>query len=62
MWIIFKNITKTSKKNNNKLIIESQQRFRSEKNNVFTKKVKKIALNFQDDRRMQSIHSMETYA
>ena len=39
-----------------------QQRFRSEKLNVFTEEVNKIALIAKDDKRMQSIDSTETYA
>ena len=44
---------------NNKLILNSQQRFRSEKYKIFTEKVKKIALNANDGKKVQSI---ETHA
>ena len=47
---------------NNKLILKSQQRFRSEKHNVFIEKVSKIALTLNDDKRKQSIDSREAYA
>ena len=47
---------------NNKLILKIQQRFRSEKHNVFTEEINKIALSSNDDKRMQSINSIETYA
>ena len=47
---------------NNKLILKTQQRFRSEKHNVFTEEINKIALSSNDDKRMQSIDSIETYA
>ena len=47
---------------NNKLILKSKQRFRSEKHNVFTEKVNKIALSAKDDKRIESINSIETYA
>ena len=40
---------------NNKLILKSKQRFRSEKHNVFTEKVNKIALSAKDDKRIESI-------
>ena len=40
---------------NNKFILKKQQRFRSEKHNVFTKESKKIALNSDDDKRIQPI-------
>ena len=35
---------------NNKLILESRKRFRSEKHDVFTEKVNKIALSANDDK------------
>ena len=36
--------------------------FKSEKHNVFTEEINKIALSSNDDKRMQSIDSIETYA
>ena len=42
-------------------ILKSQQRFESERNNVFTGEINKIASSSKDDKRMQSIDSMETY-
>ena len=36
---------------NNKLILKAQQRFKSEKQNVFTEEVNKIALSANDDKR-----------
>ena len=48
---------------NNKLILKTQQRFRSEKRkHVFTEEINKIALGLNDDKRRQSIDSTETYA
>ena len=47
---------------NNKLVLKSQQRFRSEKHNVFTEEVSKIVLSAKDNKRIQSIDSTETYA
>ena len=44
----------------NKLISKTQQRFKSERHNVFTEEVNKIALSSSDDKRMQSIDSIET--
>ena len=35
-----------------------QQRFRSERHNVFIVKINKIALSSNDDKRMQSIDSI----
>ena len=37
-----------------------QQRFRSEKHNVFTEEIDKIALSSIDDKRIKSIDSIET--
>ena len=36
--------------------------FKSERHNVFTEEINKIALSLNDDKRMQSIDSIETYA
>ena len=44
----------------NKLILKTQQRFKNEKH-VFTVEINKIALSSNDDKRMQSIYSIETY-
>ena len=45
-----------------KLILKTQQRFKSEKYIVFTEEINKIALSSNDDKRMQSTDSIETYA
>ena len=45
---------------NNKL--KTQQRFKSEWLNFFTEEINKIALSSSDDKIMQSIDSIETYA
>ena len=45
-----------------KLIIKTQQRFKSKRDNTFTEEINKIALSLNDGKRMQSIDSMETYA
>ena len=47
---------------NNKLILKTQKRFKSERNNVFTENIDKISLSSYDDKRMQSIDSIETYS
>ena len=44
---------------NNKLILKTQEKFRSETHNVFTEENKKIALSSNDDKRTQLIDSME---
>ena len=45
----------------NKSILKIQQRFKSERHNVFSGEVNKIALSSNDDKRMQSIDSIEIY-
>ena len=45
-----------------KLILKPQQTFRSEKLNVFTEEVNKIAISTNDNKRIQSIDSIEIYA
>ena len=47
---------------NNKSILKTQQRFKREGHNVFTEEINKIALGSSDDKGMQSIYSIETYA
>ena len=47
---------------NKKLILRTLQRFRSEKLNVFTTETNKTVLSSNDDKRIQSIDSVETYA
>ena len=46
---------------NNKLILKTQQRFKSERHNIFTEEINKIALSSNDDERMRSVDSIETY-
>ena len=41
---------------------KTQQRFKNKWHNVFTEKINKIALSSNDDKRMQTIGSIETYA
>ena len=41
---------------------KTQQRFKSERHNVFTEEINKIALSSNDDKRMQSIDLIETCA
>ena len=42
--------------------LKMQARFKSERDNVFTEEVNKFALSRNDDKRMQAIDSIETYA
>ena len=55
MWIVLEKIIKKLK--NNKLILKSQQRFRSERHKVFTEEVNKVAMSANKDKRIQSIDS-----
>ena len=43
-------------------MLKTQLRFKSERHNVFTKEINKIALSSNDDKRMQSIDSIGIYA
>ena len=43
-------------------MLKPQQKFRTEKQHGFIEKVKKIALLANEDKRIQSIDSIETYA
>ena len=47
---------------NKKLILKTQQRFRSENHSVFTEEINKIALGSNDDKRMKSFDSTEAPA
>ena len=46
---------------NNKLILKTQQRFKSERHNVFTEEINQTASSSNDDKRMQSFNSVGTY-
>ena len=46
---------------NNKSILKTQQRFKSETHNVFTEEINEITLSSNDDKRMQLFESIETY-
>ena len=45
-----------------KLILKLQQRFRNEKYKVYTEEANQIALRANNDKRIQSIEWVETYA
>ena len=44
-----------------KLLLQTQQRFKSESHKVFTEEINNIALTLKEDKRMQSNHSIEIY-
>ena len=46
---------------NNKNVYGSQQRFKSYNHDVYTEEVNKIALNSNDDKRLQTFDGIETY-
>ena len=46
---------------NNITILEPQQKFRSKTDNVFTKKMNKIALSSNDDKRLETLEKVIPY-
>ena len=46
---------------NNKIILKSQQRFKSERHNVFNEEIHKVTLSLNHDKRIESIDSIETF-
>ena len=46
---------------NNEIILKSQQRVTSERHDVYTKEVNKIALSSNDDKRLQTFDRITTY-
>ena len=59
MQTVLTEIKKSFKK---KVILKAQQRFKSETHNVFTEVINKIALSSNDDKTMQSIDLIDSYA
>ena len=46
---------------NDKIILQSQQRFKSDCHNVYTEQINKIALSSNDDKRLQTFDKITTY-
>ena len=46
---------------NGKIILKSQQRFKSDHHKVYTEEVNKIALSSDDDKKLQTFDGIETY-
>ena len=46
---------------NNEIILKSRQRFKSEKHDVYTEEVNKIALSNNDDKRLQTFDRITSY-
>ena len=45
----------------NKIILKSQQRFKSDSHEVHTEEINKIALSSNDDKRLQTVHKITRY-
>ena len=58
----WKSLLKNCKKfiKTNEIILKSQQRFKSERYNIFPEEINKIVLSSNDDKRIQSNDSVET--
>ena len=46
---------------NDKIILKSQQRFKSDHHNVYTKQINKITISSNDDERLQTFDKITTY-
>ena len=46
---------------NDKIMLQSQQRFKSDHQNVYTEQINKIALTSNDDKRLQTSDRVRTY-
>ena len=46
---------------NDKVVLKSQQRFKSERHDVYTENVNKIALSSNDDKRLRNFDKITTY-
>ena len=58
-WIIFENYKDSLF--NNRTILRSQLRFKSDFHNLYTEEVNQIALNSNDDKRLQTFDRVTTY-
>ena len=46
---------------NDKIILKSQQRFKSDHHKAYTEEINKIALSSNDDKRLQTSNRIKTY-
>ena len=46
---------------NNKIIMRTQTRFKSDHHDIYTEEINKIALNYTDDKRLQAFDGITTY-
>ena len=47
---------------NNKIILKSQQRFKSDHHNVYVEEINKISLSSNDDKRLQTFDKITTHS
>ena len=47
---------------NDKVVLKSQQKFKSERHDVYTENVNKIALSNNDDKRLLTLDKITTYS
>ena len=47
---------------NNEIVLKSQQRFKSERHDVYTEEINKIALSSNDDKRLQTFDRITSYS
>ena len=47
---------------NNEIVLKSQQRFKSERHDVYTEEINKIELSSNDDKRLQTFDRIKTYS
>ena len=46
---------------NNEIIVKTQQRFKGERHDVYTKEINKIAVSCNDDKRLQTFDEITSY-
>ena len=46
---------------NNEIVLKSQQKFKSERHNVYTEEINNIALSSNDDKRLQTFDRITSY-
>ena len=46
---------------NNEIVLKSQQRFKSERHDVYTEEINKVALSSNDDKRLQTFDRITLY-
>ena len=54
-------ITKTACLSNKEILLKSQQRFKSERHDVYTEEINKITLSSNDDKRLQTYGRITSY-